>query len=422
MKRSFLLITLILNVPVCFAQAQRKEKLKVFINCSNSYCDMNYIRSEIKIVDFLRDPLAANVYVLITSQHSGSGGRQYQVIFYGQNRFKNYEDTLLFSSGASATNDEKRKLITQYLKLGLVPLIDKTDFASDIQISLDSGNDSMELLPPTIDKWNFWSFNVNLNGNFSYDKVYKSNNLSTGFSANRTTNNLKLNFNIYRSLQNSKYQYEDTGVVTKYSVKNSKYGFYHSLVKTISKHWSYGYRASFGNNTFSNYRSKITLNPAIEYNLFNYRDVNNKYFVIRYGADVSTSKYYDTTIFNKTKETLYGQSFSAAITLNQKWGTFNSGLSYHSYFTDIRLYHVSVVLNLNARITSALSFNSYTSGSITHDQLNLAKGDVSAVDVLSRSRQLGSSFNIYSSVGFSYRFGSKLNNFVNPRFDGYGGF
>jgi hypothetical protein len=422
MKKFFLLISIILNISVCFAQANGKQKLKVFIDCSRTFCDQNYFRSEIKVVDFLRDHFSANVDVLITSQRAGGGGRQYQMIFYGQNKFDNYIDTLIFSSGASASNDEKRKLLTQYLMLGLAPLIAKTDFASDVQISMNSGNDSLQSLTTTIDKWNYWVFNLNLNGNFNYDKIYKSNNLSTHFSANRTTNKIKLNFNVYKSLQKSTYQYEDTSGVTKYVVKNSNYGFYHSLVKTISRHWSYGYRASFSNNTFSNFKRKISLNPAMEYNIFNYRDVNNKFFVIRYGIDVTNRRYYDTTIFNKLNETLYGQVFSAAITLNQKWGTFNSGLYYHSYFRDLKLNHVSIVLNLDARIAGGLSFNIYTSGSFVHDQLNLVKGDVSAVDVLSRSRQLGSTFNFNTALGIGYRFGSKLNNYVNPRFDGYGGF
>ena len=422
MRKIFILALIILNISICFAQANHKQKLKVFIDCSRTFCDQNYFRSEIKIVDFLRDRLAANVHVLITSQQASGGGSQYQMIFYGQNDFKNYMDTLQFTSGATVTSDEKRKQMVQYLMLGLAPLIAKTDFAQDVNISMNSINDTLESLSPTTDRWDFWVFKIDLNGNFNYDKVYKSNRLNTNFSANRTTDKLKLDFNAYRSNQKSIYQYQDSAGITKYVVKNSNYGFYHSMVKTISQHWSYGYRASYSNNTFSNFQTKIYLNPALEFNIFKYKDVNNKFFVIRYGLDITNNRYYDTTIFNKTKETLYGQSFSAAITLNQKWGTFNSGLYYHSYLRDLALNHISLVLNLDARITGALSFNIYSSGSIVHDQINLAKGNVSAVDVLSRSRQLGSTFNINTAFGISYRFGSKLNNYVNPSFNGYGGF
>ena len=138
--------------------------------------------------------------------------------------------------------------------------------------------------------------------------------------------------------------------------------------------------------------------------------------------DITNNRYYDTTIFDKKRETLYGQIFSAAITLNQKWGIFNAGFYYHNYFRDFKLNHFSAEVNLEARVTGALSVNMYTNGSLIHDQINLVKGEASAQDVLTRRRQLGSTFNLYTSLGISYRFGSKLNNFVNPRFQGYGGF
>jgi hypothetical protein len=122
--------------------------------------------------------------------------------------------------------------------------------------------------------------------------------------------------------------------------------------------------------------------------------------------------YYDSTIYNKTDESLFGHKFSAALTLNQKWGTFNSGIFYRNYLHDWKLNS----------ITGGLSFNINSSGRIVHDQVYLVKGAASEQEVLTRRRQLASSFNYNTSFGVNYRFGSKLNNFINPRFEGYGGF
>jgi hypothetical protein len=119
---------------------------------------------------------------------------------------------------------------------------------------------------------------------------------------------------------------------------------------------------------------------------------------------------------------LYGHRFSAALTLNQKWGTFNSGVYYRNYFGDWKIRSMGANINLNVRITGGLSFEVHMSGSIIHDQVYLAKGDVSEQEVLTRRRQLASNFNYRTSFGLSYRFGSILNNFINPRFEGYGGF
>jgi hypothetical protein len=53
-----------------------------------------------------------------------------------------------------------------------------------------------------------------------------------------------------------------------------------------------------------------------------------------------------------------------------------------------------------------------------HDQINLAKGNVSQEDVLLQRRQLATSYEYYGSIGIRYSFGSIYTNVVNPRFGG----
>lgn len=78
--------------------------------------------------------------------------------------------------------------------------------------------------------------------------------------------------------------------------------------------------------------------------------------------------------------------------------------------------------NSDVRIGSGLSFFANLNANIVHNQIYLVKGNITEQELLTRQRQLGSTFNYYTSFGLAYRFGSILNNFVNPRFDGYGGF
>lgn len=423
MRKGLLCLALFFLAFTIYAQKVQQHKLKVFIDCNSGGCDFSYIKSEVKVVDFLLDRIASDVHVLITSQRTGSGGKQFQMIFYGQNRYHNYKDTLHFRVSAMSTGVEVRDQMVHYLMLGLAPLVAKTAYASEVDIAMmTTKEENTEPVAPTVDKWNYWVVKPEVSGYFNYDKVYKNTQLSTDLTVGRTTDMLKLYFNVYYNINNSLYQYEDTSGLTKLYVKNKNYGLYHNLVKTVSNHWSIGYKASIFNKTFSNYRRRLYLNPAIEYNIFNYHEVNNKFFVLRYGIDAANNVYYDTTIYNKTSETLFGQVFSAAVTFNKVWGSFNSGIYYHTFFNDIALSNLSMNLNLQARLTGSLSLNIYTWGSIAHDQLNLAKGEATPEDVLSRRRQLGSSFNFNTALGMSYRFGSKLNNFVNPRFEGYGGF
>ncbi len=83
---------------------------------------------------------------------------------------------------------------------------------------------------------------------------------------------------------------------------------------------------------------------------------------------------------------------------------------------------MGITANTNVRIGGGLSFFVNLNASTVHNQLNLVRGNVTQQEVFTRQRQLASNYNYYTSFGLSFRFGSILNNFVNPRFDGYGGF
>jgi hypothetical protein len=410
-------------VSVTNAQNEVPGKLNVFIDCRVG-CDFNYFKSEINIVNFVLDMTSADVHVLLTGQTAGSGGVQYQMNFYGKKQYKKYSDTLIFNTLPNATPSDVRKSILQYLMLGFAPLIAKTPYASQVKMFMKE--ESTTARPPyesdKRDKWNFWVFRVAASGQYNAERVYKNSVISSDISANRTTNKLKVEFYLNGNLRNSVYTYQDGANTTKYRVKNTDYRFYHNLVRSFSDHWSYGYQTSFSNNTFDNYKRKLFFSPAIEYNMYDYKEVNSRFFVIRYGLDVNSINYYDTTIYYKIKETIYGHRFSAAITLNKKWGTFNGGFYYRNYFKNWALNAMGLSANTDVRIGGGLSFFVRANASLVHNQINLVKGGVTEQEVLTRKRQLASNFNYYTSFGLAFRFGSILNNFVNPRFDGYAGF
>lgn len=424
MLKIYLLAIALLNVISAYSQKADSTKLKVYIDCRVG-CDLTFFKTEITIVDFVIDRTAADAHVLVTSQPVGSGGKQYQLNFYGQNNYKDYIDTLYFSTKPNASAAEARQSMLSYLMYGLTPLIAKTSFAPVIQISMKNKKATSEVAASTSntkDKWNYWAYSVGVDGQLNADQVYKTNVISSDISANRTTDKLKVSFSAYGSLNNTRYKYTYGDSISTYLVKNTEYGFYNEVVKTITGHWSAGYQASFSNNTFANIKRKLYFKPAIEYNIFNFKDVNNRLLVIRYGIDISNRRYYDTTIFNKISETRYGQKASVTLTLNKKWGTINTGIEYRNFFSDASLNSMGISAHADIKITGSFSFYVNANASIVHDQVNLVKGGATEQEVLTRKRQIASNFNYYTSFGVKFRFGSILNNFVNPRFEGYGGF
>ena len=313
-KVSVSLFVLLIASTLSFAQQPIPPKLKVFIDCSSTWCDMQYIRSAINIVDFLLDNAAADVHVLITSQSTGSGGDQYQLIFFGQNYFNNQKDTLRFSTDPNATEFEERALLLKYLKTGLVPFIAKTAAGKHIEISLQTADTTATATADsnlTNDPWNAWVIRIGADGNINADANYKNANYSGNFSANRITDKLKTGIGVSWGKNKSTFEYEENGTIQKYVVNNHSWLINQYLVRSINSHWSWSYELKYNQNTFSNNKGRVLLRSAVEYNIFPYKEVNTKSFTLSYGITARRNYYYDSTIYDKTKESLYGHSVTA---------------------------------------------------------------------------------------------------------------
>jgi hypothetical protein len=414
----FLLFSVAGNIT---AQQLQSERLKVFIDC-HSGCDMTYIRTEITLIDFVFDRIAADVHVLITDENTGSGGDKYQLIFFGQNRFKNMTDTIYFDNNANNTNFEERDLVVKYLKLGLTPYITKTKLAGSIQILMKDKNvsEKNEIANDVAlqkDRWNYWVFRTGLNGSLNKEEVYKSSSAYVNLSANRVTEDIKIGFELEGGKNKSIFKYEDdNGIMQKFTNRNDNYDFTHYIALSLNNHWSLGYELSASRSTFSNNKQRYKARTGIEYNIFPYKQVNTKYFTIGYILDLRHNKYFDSTLFDKTKETLAGQSIKSVMEFNQKWGTFEFGIDYHTYLHNWKYFNLEATVAFDIRITGGLSFNIYTSAELIRDQLFLPKEGATPQEVLTRRRQLASGYSFSTHFGISYRFGSILNNFINPRF------
>jgi len=269
--------------------------------------------------------------------------------------------------------------------------------------------------PSKKDPWNYWVCKISVNGSINADKVYKSYSLSGNFSVNRITEELKTGFEINGEKNKSTFEYDDgNGNMEKFINKNNSYNLSHNLRKSINDHWSWGYEVGFSREPFSNNNRRSLFRTGFEYNIFPYKQVNTKRFTISYLADVRRNVYIDTTLYDKNKETLLGHGVETNLSFNQKWDTVSFGTEYHNYLHTWKLLNLEVNCEVDIRITGGLSFNVYSSAELIRDQLYLPKEAATPQEVLTRRCQLASGYAFYTYFGISYRFGSKLNNFVNP--------
>lgn len=414
--RKFLVPCCLIFMLISTANAQKNlAKLSVFFDCQTYPCDFDYLRNEIKWVDFVRDRFDAAVHLQVRSQSTGGGGNAYEVIFSGQKDFKGQDDTLKYFTTAIATSDEQRVQMLQYVKLGLTRYAARTSMGSRLEISFKNDTTAVaSTKKATKDPWNSWVFTVGASGSINGSQNYKSKRVNANLTAERVTEKMKTLFSAYLNTARSESSYASETIV----VKSNNTSLYAENDFTINSHWSWGLDASYRKSVFDNYRSRITAMAKIEYNYYPYSLNSSKRFVFDYYVGMSSNNYYDTTIYFKTKEMLPMQSASMIASYTQKWGNVNAGVFWSNYLDDIRKNNLSLNGSLDLRLFKGLSFYLYAYYSIIHDQISLQKGAATRDDVLTQRRLIASSYDYYTNVGFRYRFGSKLNNVVNPRFNG----
>lgn len=396
-------------------EALKKTAPKVFIDCG--YCDINYIRTEITFVNYVRDRKEAHVHILVTTQSTGGGGSEYTIAFIGQNEFAGFNDTHKYFTNKTDTQDEIRQGLVKALKIGLMSYVAKTPISRRIAISYAEEKKEAEV----VDKWNSWVFSVSAGGSFSGEKTYNYQSLRLSLSANRVTPEMKIQMSLSGYYSEENYNYEDLGLSYE-STSDSLY--YNGLfVKSLSEHWSAGAFLNASSSTYENIRYLISPAPAIEYNFFPYSQSTRRQLRCLYRLSYNSIRYREETIYGKTYENLWNESLSATLTLKEKWGTISTSLGGSHYFHDMKKYRLTIYTALSLNLLKGLQFFAFGGGSKIHDQLFLPRGEMSWEDILSQRQQLETSYSYYLSIGLSFTFGSIFTNVVNPRFgsEGYGG-
>lgn len=409
----------------------KSSRISLFLDC-NTFCDRQFLITELTQIDFLRDRILADIHLMVTSQRTGSGGRDYQLLFYGNNEFSSIKDTIRFSTSNIATDFEIRDDIVKHIKIGLIPFFLKNGQTDIIDLSLkkvETTDGEATVETETKDPWNYWVFNVGGNGRLESDQNYTNRRLGGRVSINRVTEKRKVTFWSRYDDNHQEFTIEEDDSTTVEIVKNNSFRFEHTNIWSVGENFAYGFEAGISSSTFSNFKRRIYFSPTVEYNLFPYKDVNNKLLTIRYGLGIQQNVYADTSLFNKTEEVVFSQYLSLGLRVNQKWGNVRGGVRYSNFFHTYEsegeksdfFYNLGIEADMDIRITGGLSFFTFVFGGITQDQFFLPKGEASEQDILIRRRQIQSSFRVFTSFGFNYRFGSQLNNFVNPRFgsDGF---
>lgn len=414
-----------------------KETIDIFFDCNAGGCyDFDYFRREVPYVNWMRDRTDADVHVLITGQSTGGGGEQYKLSFIGLGTFEGQDQTLVVNTPGASTQDEQRSAIAEKLKVGLVPFLAQTAVGDGLRVTYGGLPEAGE--PPRLggpprggpggpgasptasaqdDPWDYWVFSLNGSAYLNGQSSYKTSSYSGSVNASRTTEAWKLSVGTSYNVSKDHYDLTDGPL----EETQRSWGVNSFAVRSLGTRWAVGAKGNFGRSDYYNQRFKWSLEPGLEFNVFPYAESSRRSLTFQYLAGPQHYRYTERTIYEETEETRLQESVTATLSLVQPWGQWSTSVTGAHYLPETSKYHVSLNGYLNVRLFKGLSFRASAYYTWVHDQLYLSAGGVTDEQTLLHLRQIYTTRSYYTSIGFSYRFGSIFNNVVNPRFGGNSG-
>jgi len=387
---------------------RERESIKLFIDCN---CERSYLRQEIGFVNHVRDQALANITLMIYDIANGSGGRSYSLVYKGTQSFADIENKLTYESNVNMTSDEIRKGLLESVKKGLLKFVVISDLADKIIYKISDEGMAQRQDIDFDDPWNNWIFEVYGEAELDKESSRKEFEYEVGFESDRVTEKWRIRADLQMNLSNSKFIRDNEEFVS----KKEKYFGYGSIVRSLSDHWSMGIFGGGRHDTYTNLNLSMSLTPAIEYNVFPYREVLRREIVFAYKIGYGYNNYIETTIFGEDKETIFNHTMDVQARFRQPWGNLYSRLRASSFLNDFAKNRVEFNGSVSVRVFKGLGVRFSGSMELIRDQINLPAGSASLEDVLLQQKQIATDFETGFRVGISYTFGSVFNNIINTR-------
>ncbi len=411
MTKSILLILLLLFTFNLIAQENQESKKQInfFLECEA--CDFTFVRQELEFVSFVRDPKLADVHILSSHSHTGSGGRIFFIEFIGMGTFEGQNFDYEYLAEQSETEDQTRKGLLKLIQTGILQYYSKAGLLKQLEIDLDK-NENTEIVSTIEDPWKLWVFQIEAGTFFQKEESQNEYTFNTEVRVDKVTDDWKMRiegqYQIYRE------NFFDDG--EKITNNQEEAEINANYVLSLSPHWSAGIFSGYSSRTYMNIKHMYEFAPGVEYNIFPWDISNRKIFTLRYQAGIRNYYYNEVTIYDKTDELLFYEELSLNLELVQPWGTIETRLEGRHYFHDFSKNRLSFDTELSVRLTKQFSVFAEIEAQVVHDQLYLPKGDASLEDILLQRRKQATTYELGGQVGLRFTFGSIYSSVVNERF------
>lgn len=390
---------------------QMSSRLRVFLDCN---CFDDFLRDEIRWVDFVRQAQDADVHLLSSERKTGGGGRELVLRFVGQNRFDGVTTELRVTSEIAAPESEQRAQVLRTVAVGLLNYAARDGLPSGLDVTVRAPSSDVPVAAPVDDIWNLWVFGVSTGASLEAEETNRESRWDLTFTADRVTDRWKMAFGARFDEQREAFAIDDGGELEVRRTERTAEWF---VARGLGPHWSFGLDGAVASSTFGNISFAARNSAAAEYSIFPYREYASRQFVIQYQLGVEHARYTELTLFERLRETRARHELSAELNQRQPWGSLEAGIEWSQYLHDRTKHRLEIDGEVALRVVRGLAVEFEGRASRIRDQLSLPRRSASPEEVLLRLRELQSGYDVSLSIGIRYSFGSLFNNVVNPRFE-----
>ena len=368
-------------------------------------------------MNWVNDREVADVHVIMTSQGTGAGGREYVIDLLGTDPEAGYENSHRFRSVPTDTDVEVLEGISHTLGMGLALFASELGYRGLVSLEGPDPDESLSgvsgmVSPDEVDDpWNLWVLRLDGEAQVNGESTYSNTYLEGGFSASRVT--VESRVSLWGNLRHNRLSVELTD--GEFIDTRTDWDVNATIVQALAERWSLGIQSQVGRSVRFNQAFRAELTAAVEYSVFPYIEANRRAFTFYYRIGPTYRDYIARTRYEQDSETRWEQTLELRLSQRQPWGNASVSAAGSHFLHDINRHMLRFGGNLEFRVVRGFSVDVGASVAEVDDQIYLSADGVTDKEALLRLQQRATSFNYEVELGFNIQFGSIFNNAVNNR-------
>ena len=394
----------------------------VFLDCATRNCRPEYFRTEVNWVNWVRLPDEADVHLIVTSQSTGAGGREYQLDFLGTGGFE-YEQRSFHQAPPTASDRETLDGLARAIGIGALHFATRNGFLpagrfreiAESVLSPGAGSslgDAVVGADQVDDPWDFWVFRVWGGAEIEGEETRRTDQISGNVGASRVTPELKAIFRAGADFNRREIELPDDSTFRDRRIDWSLVAF---LASSLADRWSAGFRGDLRRILRYNQSFRAEGTALLEYGFFPYAEATRRSLTASYAIGVVHRRYVEKTLYGELEETRWEHSLEVELARREKWGDIAINVEGSHFLHDVELYGLSMFGGLDYRVARGVTIGMEVGISWVNNQIYLSAEGISDAEALLNLQQQAQNFNYGVDASLSLHFGSIFNNVVNNR-------